>query len=147
LDSNEDEDDNSKKPSNSNSNNSGKKKTPLPSNSPKNKKKSSIGKIIGLVFGILLLLCLIGGIAFYFIQKNRSNQSSVLSSSSPVNIETGNNKGASVPAQNKSQQSLPHTGGMQNQPSTKDKPNISLQKAADKKRQRAGTSMALNDDI
>ncbi len=100
-----------------------------------------------MVFGILLLLCLIGGIAFYFIQKNRSNQSSVLSSSSPVNIETGNNKGASVPAQNKSQQSLPHTGGMQNQPSTKDKPNISLQKAADKKRQRAGTSMALNDDI
>lgn len=146
-----DEDDDPKTPSNSNSKNSNKKKKiSLPSNSPKNKKKSSITKIIGLIFGILLLICLIGGIAFHFIRKNRLNQSSLLSSSSSVNIETGNNKGSSLPARNESQQSLANdvnTEVMKNEPSIKDKPNIALQKSTANKRQRAGTSMAINDDI
>jgi predicted lipid-binding transport protein (Tim44 family) len=99
-------------------------------------------KIIGLVFGILLLISLIGGVAFYFIRKYRSNQSSSLSSSS-INIENENNKGLSPVASNESEQSLANDAD----PTIKEKPNIALQTSVGNKRQRIGANMTFNNDI
>lgn len=121
------------------------KKNVNPHKPPKSKEKPSIPKIIGIIFGILLLIVLIGGIGFYLIQKHRSNNSS-------SNIENGDNKALSSRLANESQQSLAtktatdiNTELSMNIPSKQEKPTIELQKG--NKKQRTGTSMVFNEDM
>ncbi|CAF0743191.1 unnamed protein product [Adineta steineri] len=122
-----------------------------PPNIPKAQETKNISKIIGLIFGILIIIALIGGIGFYTIRKYHLNKSVSLSS----NLEDDNNKGLSSLAPYGSQQSLSTVASndMNSElsihvPSKLEKSAFERQdNTAANKRTRATSSMAFTGDI
>ncbi|CAF3763243.1 unnamed protein product [Adineta steineri] len=122
-----------------------------PPNITKAQETKSISKIIGLIFGILIIIALIGGIGFYTIRKYHLNKSVSLSS----NLEDDNNKGLSSLAPYGSQQSLSTVASndMNSElsihvPSKLEKSAFERQdNTAANKRTRATSSMAFTGDI
>ncbi|CAF0862425.1 unnamed protein product [Rotaria sordida] len=134
---------------NDQTNNSSYHNTPHPINSSKSKEKHDILKIIGLIFGIILLIGLIGGVSYFLIRKHYFKKSS----SSTMNIENDGKDSYSL-STNQSQQSLTVTST--NETNTHVPMNVSpqeeqtfarLQPPDRNKRQRTDTSMIFNEDM
>ena len=113
--------------------------------------KSNARRTVGLILGILVLLAVVAGAAFYLVKKQRSNRLGSSASSSSINAERGKAKDISASVLKDNEQSLINDDDNVeipiDQQASREKPNIASQKsAANRKAQRGGTNMVFNED-